>query len=197
MSKRSYVTKEDGTKIERKTFTSDNGITIEILGVNQQTVDSSRHSVQYPDVPKYKVTTVTGDVELHDHNETTLNTDEDKAAWAKYQEDYRKAEKAEYQKVMDVLILKGTKFEMPTGEELQEWIELHEYLGLTVPKDNKYAMRRFYLEHEIACTPNDISRLMTDIMEASGVDREVTDKIKNSFRSGVEEVEHPTEGIAQ
>ena len=66
-------------------FVTKDGNKIPLRRVAPILVEKVRQSVVIPTPPTYEVEVVGGDKEFHVHDATTLETDEDRAAWAEYQ----------------------------------------------------------------------------------------------------------------
>lgn len=160
------------------------GIPVRILGVAQWALDNLRSAVVYPDVPTYDIETVSGAIEKAPHNETTLTTDEDKAAWAAYKAEYAKADADLRERLTKLALMKGIDVDY---DENGEWAELQEFIGMSVPPvDKKLERRLHYIKTEVIKTPSDINAIMEKVMLASEVNQEVLDQAKQSFQNPVE-----------
>ena len=125
----------------------------------------------------------------YEHDEQTLTTDEEKAAWKIYQAALTRQSQVAATKVMELFMAKGTTLEMNAGE----WRELQEYFGVQVP-DNPIAAKIHYLRTELLTTTDDINNLMASIMEASGIDRTVLEAAQNSFRRNLRKEQDAASG---
>lgn len=114
------------------------------------------------DPPTYKVTTAGGGVSEEPHDETTLSTDEERAAWTAYIEANKRLEIAVNQRTMKVWLM-GLKVELP---EDKKWIETQEWLGITVP-ENPIDRRYHYVTTEILKSPDDLFTTLNAIMKES------------------------------
>jgi len=129
-------------------FVTSRGVTIEILAIQSllekfeaaeflPRIPEELHailgeSVPKPDAPVYDVKTITGKVETHFHDETTVTTNEEKLAWAEYREKLSRYEADRSRKRVRLIILHGIRVEMPMDET---WVTAQEELSIKVPSD--------------------------------------------------------------
>jgi hypothetical protein len=170
------------------TLTTSKGITVRIVGVSQLWLDKLRTAVKFPDPPKYSVTTVTGDVEYHSHDETTLETDEDRRLWAEYQAETAKAEFRRNEMITKYVLTKGVEVDIPDSGE---WIDMNAFLGIDLPT-NPIERKYEYVRSEVVGTAEDLAEIISKVMELSGVPQEALEEAKASFRDLLEG-EDPTQ----
>lgn len=78
-------------------------------------------------------------------------------------------------RVADVMLILGTSLqELPTDGSLvppedEDWIEMLEAVGLSVPKTNKYARYLSWLRLYAVRSEQDLSEVFTAVVQASGV----------------------------
>lgn len=163
-----------------KTFTTAAGREIGIQAVPPLLIEEVRlraqQSVTVPPKPTYEVELPDGSMMTYEHDEKSITTDEEKAAWATYQAALTRQAAASATKVMELFMAKGTVVDI-TGE----WQELQQYFEIKLP-DNPIALKIHYLRTELLTTTDDINNLMGAIMEASGIDRTILEAAQNSFR---------------
>lgn len=164
-----------------RVFKSSSGKEIKVLGVSQTLIDGVLASVKFPEKPKYKAVTAGGGEEWYEHDLTTLETPEDKAAWAKYEEDTKTANAELYKRMFNMFVLKGTAFEIPNESD---WVEEQQFLGIALPT-NKFELKVHYLQSEILHTQGDYSDLTIAIMAESGAKEEVVASAQAAFRDQV------------
>src|SRR4030067_3304572 len=70
---------------KREEWTSSTGVKVILKSIPPLLITSLNDKFVVPKPPQYSITTVAGDVEVYDHDETTLQTPEEKKAWAEYQ----------------------------------------------------------------------------------------------------------------
>lgn len=166
-----------------KTFTTKAGLELILVPIPPLLLEQVRASVKQPPIPTYATKTAAGNVETFNHNETTLVTDEDKAAWAEYKRLKAEADKLLNERVMRALFLKGIALNMPNDAE---WVQEQEFMGIKVP-EHPLERKLHYIQTEILASSEDMVGIMSDIMRLTGVDEEVVKGAEESFRRAVEE----------
>lgn len=163
-----------------RTFTTTAGQVIPVQAVPPMLIEEVRlramETVEIPPKPTYEVELPDGSQMTYEHDEQSLETDAEKAAWATYQAALTRREQVSATKVMELFMAKGTIIE-PDGD----WGELQEYFGIELPV-NPIARKIHWLRTEVLTTVDDINGLMGAVMEASGIDRTVLEAARNSFR---------------
>lgn len=163
-----------------KNFTTSRGITIEFLPI-PTLLEKLQAQHKTPEPPTYEIKAATGVTERHAHDETTLESDEDKAAWADYQERLKTATNQFNLALMRLVMLRGIKVELPEGNA---WVEEQEFIGLTVPTEPT-ERKLHWLETEVLADRNDYMQVIVGVMEASGVPEEVVSQAEATFRGQV------------
>lgn len=165
------------------TFTTADGREIKIRPVSLFVIDRLRAGFVFPPKPTYTATTAGGDVEVHDHDEKTLVTDEDKAAWAAWKAEMARLSADYAEKANRTWVMLGTDIDVPDGD----WIKLHEFCGLTVPAD-PLERRWYYITTVLFSDDKELARLITEIARISnpGPTAEEVEAAKASFRRKVE-----------
>lgn len=135
------------------------------------------------DAPTYTVRTDTGDVETHVHDEHSLTTDEERAAWTAYQEAQGQLTAETKARMSKALLMIGAVVEDPP----EGWADEMRYLGVELPDDPR-ELRYSYLQLEVLKTPADIMNALVGIMRLSmeGAPKEALDAIEDLFRRAVE-----------
>lgn len=167
----------------KKEYTTSNGVVVEIKSVPPYLLDQLFQQINYPIKPTYSTVTAGGEKEVFEHDETTLETPEDKAIWAKYQAEQAAAELQENELMMNVMLLKGINVDTENGH-YHDWLEEQAFLGIKLP-ESKPALKVQYIKTEVLANPEDIAQLMTLIMAQSGVSEEVVKSATDSFQSAV------------
>lgn len=171
-------------KTKEKDYVTGTGVTLHLTGISQLFIDSMRASVVYPDPPTYEAELPGGEKEIHFHDETTLETDEDHEKWDAYKREYAKVDMEFRKKFTDAILIKGIDFEYPDDSE---WIEESEFLGVKVPEE-KFPRKLHYIYNEAIAGPDDLAAIVQEVMELSQLPREVLDQARNSFRGALEKV---------
>lgn len=164
-----------------KSFTTSRGIVLECLPI-PTLLEKLQAQHPLPEPPTYEVKTATGIVEKHVHDETTLETDAEKAAWADYQLRRAAAERELQAALMRIILVRGIKVDLP---ESDGWIKEQEYIGLSVPSD-PFQRRLYYLETEALVSQSDYEGLVLAVMAASGISEEALAQVEATFRHPVE-----------
>lgn len=164
------------------------GITIRLNPVSPILIGKMNDALQQPPVPRYKVETVAGITEWHDHDESTIAEDdtpeEEKQAWVEYKKKIRELDQLRAQRFMDLFMSKGIDFEMPDGDE---WAETQELLGVTIPPPEKRLARKIhYLQTEVLTTQDDITEVMQRVMAMTGVGNKALSEARSLFRRSVQ-----------
>lgn len=164
-------------------YTTSRGVRLTFVGI-ATLLDklSQTHEQAKPKPPTYTVKTATGAMETHPHDPSTLESEEDRAAWQEY---LRAAEAAQTQYNADMLrliLLKGVRCDLPTDES---WVEEHELMGIPVP-EKPVARRLHWLETEVVGSVADATQIVTGVMIASGMDEGVIRQAEQSFRGDLQ-----------
>jgi len=117
--------------------------------------------------PTYTVTTASGATETFPHDETTLQTDDDKAAWAKHTDAKKRMEAELSMAFMRYTLLSGVVCEEPT----KEWQEQCTFLGLDLP-ENASERKLLYMQMMLLPTPADLKRAMAAVLAVSSTGSE-------------------------
>lgn len=173
-----------------KIFTSSNGRELKVWGVTRSVIDNILNSAEYPPKPTYTAITASGVEEVHDHDETTLATEQDKSAWEAWKAAYAKVDSAVYRHILDAFLLVGCEVDM---SGIDQWKKLQSFLGIKIP-ENEFELQRNYIEATYLPTNDDLINLTTILMSASGADKEAVEAAKRSFR-GEEQVGQTTKPV--
>lgn len=164
----------------KRVFVTQDGVEVRLKPVSRPLLDKALDTSSEVQPPTYQITTATGEVEVHQHDETTLETEEDKRAWEKYQEELKRARRERATRFNRTLIIEGVDVD-PDAD--QAWKEKWEYLGIPIP-ENKFERKVEYVLAEVA--KNELTDLLAAVLDASGINTEAVDQIRGSFRAGVQ-----------
>lgn len=176
------------SKKQKQTFTNSRGATVKIQPVNPwlmaelERTNAQAYGKPAPLPPTYEVTLLGGAKETHAHDETTLQTDDDRAAWQAYS-----VEKAAWdgfvgERMARMILSEGVIIDtIPAA-----WEKRLKFLGIPVPADDD-EKKLLYAKSEIVPTSGDMVALMSAIMALSGVSAEALTTAEATFRSAVEE----------
>jgi hypothetical protein len=120
-----------------------------------------------PQKPTYIAVGLGGAEENRPHDETTLQTDEEKALWETY-----KAAYAEWKMKQDLTILESVLLQavvLPEGwADDQEWVDFLEYSGIEIPR-NTFKKKYLYITSWLTGSDADLQSIMQTVLEAPGV----------------------------
>ena len=164
--------------METKRYTTERGIEIGICPI-PLLLDEVRKAqeAKIPPHPTYEAKTASGVVEIHQHNETTLQTDEERAMWAEYQGAIAQATDSMNDAIWRAVRLKAIQVDVPGDNG---WIEDQKALGLTVPEDAR-ERRLHYIQTEVIGGVRDIVRI-TAIANGADLDEGALAAAEDSFR---------------
>lgn len=165
-----------------KTYTTTRGVEVEFLPI-PLLLEKLQSQHPQPQPPTYTVKTATGNVEVHPHDETTLETDADRQAWQEYLQQAAAAKRKLDLALMRLIMLRGIKV---LTEPAPDWAEEQEFIGIEVPTDPRQR-RMHWLETEVFANQTDYMAIVTGVMEASGVPEEVIQDAEATFRGPVEQ----------
>lgn len=121
--------------------------------------------------------------EEHEHDETTLTTDEEKAAYA----EYLRSTAAEWavfrERALKLTLLRGIKIETP---DLTTWRNERKFLGLPLP-DDPLEEKYLWIYTEVIGTLEDLRSIQRGVEIASGVSEEQIAATAALFRREVGE----------
>lgn len=163
------------------------GITVQIVGVAPALLarveEGYRLKNPQPVRPTYEAETMGGDIELLPHDETTLRTEEDREAWTTWVQADAAWKNGLNSTMLRAIILKGVM--TPPDYETGDWVELQEYLGVTIPT-NPAERRIHYFETEVMTSKDDIVDILVKVIRASGLNEEEASRIEATFRADVQ-----------
>jgi hypothetical protein len=138
--------------------------------------------------PTYTVIVAGGDTETNPHDETTLEvegnpeeTAANKAAWAEYKRIGRLQQNHVLEKLRDFYFLQGVEVDIPPDGE---WMEVQRFFGVEIPED-PIGRRLHYIYSEALGGADDVERVISSIMAATGIGTEMIAAAAASFRGTV------------
>jgi len=168
---------EDELGLKSEKYITTGGIEITLSGLPPLMVPMIAGLVDYPDKPTYTFKDGAGVEVTAEHDEKSLITDEDKLAWAKYEEEYDKADNLMTQKLLDLVLMEGVAVSI---ENFERWKHQQEIIGIPVPEDVD-EMMMMYKRGKVIRSGKDIAHVMRRCMELTGVNPEEVTAIKKSF----------------
>ena len=169
-----------------ETFLTSTGVQLTLKPISPLLRDKVIAGVVWPEQPTYEAETVTGAIEVHEHDETTLETDEDKAAWQEYLLATARAEQEASLRVAQMMFQRGIDYEAIELPKDKKWIRDQEELGVEIPSD-PLKRKRHYVETELLTSNDELKMLTLRLMAmGGGVDEEVLRQVEASFRGEME-----------
>ena len=178
-----------------RVYTTAAGVDIPIKPVSTRTLDTLAlkwHEVEQIKPPTYTVQIADGEEsEELEHDPTTLETDEDKAEWADYQERLGTAIQEYNDQTNRTLITFGIDMDPPEDG----WEADFEFCGIPIPEGHERKV--FYFQRVLLTDPVDeqlITRRINFISRYSGEELERVDALFRGAVEGSGDVDEP-EGL--
>jgi len=175
---------KDTSRERSRSYTASSGLVVILHGLPPLTPQRINSSIEYPKKPTYEVENVAGDKDVYEHDETTLENDADKQAWADYLQAQDEAETELTEKLLYAVLLECvelTKFE----EKFESWKKKQKLIGLDLSSDedeNKF----YFMQTEVFHDSDDIGEILTVVMGLTGVSVEDLAEARDSFPGEVE-----------
>jgi hypothetical protein len=152
-------------------------VSAERLGqIRRRMIEQARARGEPVDPPEYEATTVTGEVEKHPHDETTLETDQDREAWGAHVAAVAALDRAIGIRMMDYCFIQGVVTDGPTPE----WKRMQEWLGEETPED-PLELKLLYVKTGLLETEIDTAQAFAEIMQKTAAGNKVLQEEMASF----------------
>lgn len=158
-----------------RTFTTSRGYTVRFRNIAYLLNKLATPKI---DPPTYEVKTKTGVTEIHAHDETTLKTDEERAAWKEYLARHNAAWRKYDLDFTRLILMHGVIVDMPADDT---WVKQQEFTGIAVPTD-PLERRWHWLETELVAGGADVNAIIIGVLAESEVSEEVLASMADSFR---------------
>lgn len=113
-----------------------------------------KEGLEEPQPPTYEVEQFGGEIELHEHDESTIETEEDQEVWQKFLDD-TDVWSADFSERLAEAV-KVLCMEVP-GMDEDNWVEKFEYLDIEVPDKKKTIDRKkFYIDNVFIGSREDV-----------------------------------------
>lgn len=132
--------------------------------------------------PTYRTETAGGGFEILPHDETTVQTDEEKAAWEAYAGHERGRDNFVNTKILDVLIVENLDVDPATDKA---WLAKKTYFKVDLPH-NDIELKLFYVKEHLVFNEEDggdFNKLPLAIMQLSGISQRAVAAGKATFRN--------------
>jgi hypothetical protein len=171
--------------VKKQSFLTSTGVELILKPISPVLRAKVIAGVEQPEKPTYESKTVGGGIEIHPHDATTIETDEEKAAWAAYLDAQAKAEAEVNERVAKLMWTRGIDWDALELPEDESWVAQQEELGVTVPEKER-ERKMHYAETELLSDPDEIKLLILSIMGMTGISEEVLKAVEALFRGEVE-----------
>jgi len=169
-----------------RTFTTRAGREIPLRPIATKTLDDLQlliRAVEDIRPPTYTVKILGGDdTEEIEHDLTTLETDEDRAAWAEYISRVEEGAELCNEQVTRTYIVFGIDMEPPEDG----WHKTFEFCGIPVPEESM-ERKVFYFERVMLADPEDQADFVRRVYLISQLSGEALDRADALFRGAVED----------
>jgi len=176
--------KRSESRERSRAYTTTSGLRVILTGLPPLVPQRIDSSIEYPKKPTYEVPLATGDVEVYEHDEDTLQTDEDRQAWADYLEAQEDAETELTEKLLYAVLVECV--ELTTYEDMfAAWKKRQFLIGIPLSDDEDINKFNF-MQTDVFRDADDIGEILTIVMSLTGVSMEDLAEARNSFPGEVE-----------
>lgn len=136
------------------------------------------------DIPTYEtVVDIDGvkETQVHNHDESTIETEDEKALWANYKSAQNEMAGRNATAALRILLRDGVDVDPMTDPS---WMRRQEKDGIDIPEDDD-DLKLHYIMTEILQTPQEQKNAAAQVMYLSteGMDEEARNAVKNLFRN--------------
>jgi hypothetical protein len=181
----------EGTLVRR--YTTKDGIKLELKGVPRLIVQDIPGLIEkewrdkgktLPKKPTYQIEVAGGELETYEHDETTLETDEEKRAWGLYLERDEEMGNEIASRFLKAALAMGIVSITAGKDKLAEWDEALKAMGYKL-NANSSELKMMHVRMGVH-DEEDIQNILENIMAMSGIDTEVLARSRKGFRRDVE-----------
>lgn len=144
-------------------------------------------------MPTYDVELMGGGFQTFEHDDRSVETDQDRAALQAYKDAMQKRTAYINEKMMQFYLITGTDITLP---EDRAWEKRQEFFGIEIPSDANEKMYH-YITTELLMNASDLMALVDKIMQASGIDEDTLAAARETFRRIVGQETNTVEGTAR
>lgn len=163
-------------------ITTSKNVQVRLIGVNPARLERLQTAGKMPDRPFRLIPNDIGEPQKEYLSADDLQTDEEKAQWAEYEEKKQEIEKKRNENVMKYIFTEG--FEVDTAD-IEQWEreEVEEY-GLEL-SESRIQRRMDFINAKVLGTAADLGDIMAGVLERTGLPADMLDEVRNSFRGNV------------
>lgn len=165
-------------------YTTTRGVEVVLTGMPPLLPQQISDSVKMPEIPTYEVETSSGTKEIWEHDETTIQTEEDKEIWNAYLEEKEAAETLITERLLKAILLESVS--IPNlDKHLEAWKSRQRLIGIELSENPEELLLNFK-ETEVFREVPDVEFVMSKVLELTGVPREEISSMKDSFPDTVD-----------
>lgn len=185
----SYNLPRDGkgasVRLETVEIGTGSGHTVLLKPLSPFLLDKINSAFIPPKPPTYEITTAAGDVEIHAHDEETIETDEDRETWENYIAEFNRVAEAKNTASIKIFLDQGVDLPEDIDPVIEHWKELLLSCEIPVPT-SEIDIKVEFIKDIILTNPDDIMLVMSEIIKLSGVSESLVRQAEQSFRDQVE-----------
>lgn len=142
--------------------------------------------------PTYEVPILGGGVEVHEHDEQTVEGDNDtppdpeaRAALFAYRENQRQIAQFVNTRAADFILANAVDVTLPEDDK---WIKRQKYFGIEVPEDDEMALLIHYIKTEIVRSVDDVRGITARAQELTGISPEQLEAARATFPGSLADI---------
>jgi hypothetical protein len=179
------------TKPPKRTFSSFRGIVIPVNPVSQFKIDTLNSSKRVVPAPTYEIEIVGGAKQTLPMDEKVAESKGRMDEWNAYLTEKKIADEWNTKKFLEFMVWEGVSVEVPDKDS--DWQKQCEHFGMDVPEE-PISRKLFYVYNEMLATKEDLGNLVADIMSVSKISEEAVTKLRDTFRSGIQQDSDKVDG---
>lgn len=183
-------TTHEGTLVRR--YKTKDGVALELKGIPRLLMQDIPGLIEkewreagktLPKKPIYQVEVAGGELEPQEHDETTLETDEEKREWKIYLAREEALSNDIANRILKVALAMGIVSITAGKNKIAEWDEALKAAGYKIASDSERKTMHVRMGiHD----PEDIQKVFEHIMQMSGIDTEALARSREAFRRPLE-----------
>ena len=161
-------------------YETTSGHTITLKALSPDLLMAVRRGVHFPDPPSYEVQLAGGAKQMVFHNETTIQTDEERAEWEAYKVKHAECVTLYHSRIIKLIIRRSVVVDIPDG-----WEQAQAEFGIEIP-ENEDEKKEHFVCTELIGGATDLFALERAVQMLSGFSAEELQKAQEFFRCQVE-----------
>ncbi|MFA5322357.1 MAG: hypothetical protein WC373_06745 [Smithella sp.] len=164
------------------TYETSLGFVLTLKPLSPDILAAIREQVKFPDPPTYENELLGGGKETIFHTEETIETEEEKTAWAEYLKEFHKARTLFYEKKLRAIFRRCIIIDLPDDNE---WKDLLIEDGIKIP-DSPAELKYLFITTQTLGSVTDPMAIMTIVDDLSLFSEEDLNKVKNMFQRQIQ-----------